>query len=370
MHVVHYLSGGTPFGGDWASAAATNPRTHVTRLRAGPHARPGEVAVGRGIRLRPLDSFYRVNDIIGAAQIASAVRAIGSHTREDVDVLHGHFAAASRAVSLAALRLDVALVITEHSSAMTREAMPQKQISEIGLARAQKVYERADAVIAVSEYLARSIGESTGIKAEVIPNPVDVDLFRPGLPTDGTLHIVFVGRLEADKRPDFALQGFSLALREREMRLTMIGDGPEREHIAGLVGDLGLDREVTLTGKLSRAEVARVVGSAHVGLSTSSVETFGVVGAEFGAAGLPVVAPKREPFDEVLPEQGRVLFDPGSVSALSAALLEAGERRWDPQAIRTSVVDRFAPEAVGRRLEALYTRVLGAGASSRRKTSR
>lgn len=360
MHVVHYLSGGTPFGGDWASAANTMTGVRVTRLRAGRHAGPGEVASGRNFRLRPLESFYRVNDVIGGTQIARAVRRIGKRTGDDVDILHGHFAAASRALSLAALKTGGALVITEHSSAMTGDAAPHKQISEGRVARARTVYERADAVVAVSTYLARGIGEKTGIKAEVIPNPVDVDLFRPGSPADGALHVVFVGRLEADKRPEMALHGFKAARRERQMRLTMIGDGPDRESVVGLVRDLGLEKDVTLTGKVGRLEVARLVASAHIGLSTSRVETFGVVVAEFGAAGLPVVAPEREPFNEVLAEQGRVLFDPGSVPALAAALLEAGERQWDAESIRQSIVDRYAPEVVGKRLAELYTRVLAA----------
>lgn len=354
MHVAHLMIGTTPFPHDWADSVSNFAR--VTRLGLGFCDRPNVTYVRR-LKLRPKRLFAPVNDLTDTAQLVRAIKAQGRRSGEAIELLHGHFYPSAHKLAGAARSMRLPLVVTEHSSAMTGNAAEHKQLSAGGLRRAASLYERADVVLAVSAYLARCIAERTGVQAEVVPNPVDVELFRPGVPDDD-LHVVFVGRLAADKRPDLLLRGVALARQQLPLRLSIVGDGPDRAQVSALIRELELEASVTMTGRVPREEVARIVGRAHFGVSTSLVETFGVAAAECCAAGIPMVAPDQPPFDEVLPESGRLLFDPASPASLAGAIIEAADRSWDGDAIRDSIVERFSPTAVAKRLEGIYRQVL------------
>ena len=357
MHVAHLMKSSGPFARDWAKAVENY--CTVSRIGIGhqTHQEADTVVVPKG-RLRPTRIAYPANDRIEAIGIAGACRRISAVSDEPIQLIHGHFLGGGRRLIHSGKRLGVPVAFTEHFSGLTDRAHTSKQLTDKAISRARWVYERADILIAVSDYLANMILSRTGIEADVVGNPVDVDLFSLGNPSE-LPQVVYVGRLHPDKRPDLLIQGFSL-LRNRgvEARLTLVGDGPSRDYLHDLVDQLSLRECVHFTGKVPRHEVAKISQSASVGVSTSAVETFGVAVAEFSSVGLPVVAPDLPPFDEVLPVEGRLLFEPNSIESLVEALTVALARSWDRQAIRASIVARYSHRAIGRRLLDLYERVV------------
>jgi colanic acid/amylovoran biosynthesis glycosyltransferase len=344
------MIGDLPFPHDWANAAGI--AVPVSKIASGQSNSP-DVFARRRLRLKPSRYFWRMNDRMTAAALVAALRQAERET-ERVSVLHGHFASAARPLLHVARRCSTGLVVTEHFTGATNRASPGKRRDEAGWARAQSLYASADRVVAVSQYLADSIIEHTGVEATVIGNPIDVELFSVGSPTGGPPIALFVGRLEHEKRPELLLRGLAHPFCPHDLQLVVIGDGPLRGAIERLAGELHISQRVTITGRLPRAQVAAWSRRATLGISTSFVETFGVAVAEMAAAGLPVVAPDISPFDEVLPPHGYIPFQEGSAEALALALSHAISNAWDRRSIRQSIVDRFSPSVVGEQLRTLY----------------
>jgi glycosyltransferase involved in cell wall biosynthesis len=121
-----------------------------------------------------------------------------------------------------------------------------------------------------------------------------------------------VSRLAREKGVDLAIDACARA----GLPLTVCGDGPLagelRAHAAVVGGD------VTFTGRVDAAELARLRAEASVALVPSRAhETFGLAAVEALAAGLPVVATRSGALAEL--EGDVTLVEPGDVAGLAAA---------------------------------------------------
>jgi 1,2-diacylglycerol 3-alpha-glucosyltransferase len=269
----------------------------------------------------------------------------------------------------AARRFRTPLVFTYHTrledyvhyvpfeARMTRSAA-------VGLTRAYANV--ADAVIvptpAMETHL-RAIGVTSRI--DVVPSGIDVGFFAGGRRREdvrarfgvapGETMVLMVGRLAKEKNLELALAAFA-ALRMPAAKLVIVGDGPEREHLAASAARAGIAQSAHFAGELPRAELPDAYGSADVFLFTSRSETQGLVLAEALAAGLPVVAVDA-------PQTRDVLGDAGSVVAADAerladalrAALSTARPPTDPAAAA-----RFDTRRLVDRIIALYVSLLGA----------
>jgi alpha-1,6-mannosyltransferase len=158
------------------------------------------------------------------------------------------------------------------------------------------LYRRFDAVFALSENGGAGKLRSLGIDSvDVVPLGVELGEFRPakrdarlrrklGLANDQPL-LVYVGRLDGEKKPDLVVDAFRRLPAELGARLALIGEGPLKGDIAAIG-----DERIVMPGYLkSRAELARWLASADVYVSGMADETFGVSIVEAQASGLPVV---------------------------------------------------------------------------------
>jgi glycosyltransferase involved in cell wall biosynthesis len=119
------------------------------------------------------------------------------------------------------------------------------------------------------------------------------------------LRIVFVGRLIPLKACDLALRGSAQYLRTGAAHFTVVGDGPERKNLQDLAISLGIEKAVTFTGWVSRAEALEQLGRADIFVFPSLREFGGAVVFEALAMGaVPVVADFGGPGDIVTPDVG------------------------------------------------------------------
>jgi glycosyltransferase involved in cell wall biosynthesis len=103
--------------------------------------------------------------------------------------------------------------------------------------------------------------------------------------------VICVGRLIDHKRMDVALRSFSLlAARDPQLRLGIVGEGPERDRLEQLALDVGVADRCTFFGTLPNTkELWQIIKAASVLLFPSEREGFGLVVAESLALGTPVV---------------------------------------------------------------------------------
>jgi glycosyltransferase involved in cell wall biosynthesis len=121
-------------------------------------------------------------------------------------------------------------------------------------------YGRADRIIANSQSVASDLISNFKVppgKVSVIYNPLDLELIRRlsrERPEDVWLSlnslplILGVGSLTALKDFPTLIRAFSIVRLQRECRLTILGEGPERRNLESLVTELGLRKDVYLPG--------------------------------------------------------------------------------------------------------------------------
>lgn len=158
------------------------------------------------------------------------------------------------------------------------------------------LYRRFDSVFALGENGGAAKLRSLGIgEVGLVPLGVEVGEFGPGR-RDPRLRaklgvgdhdplLIYVGRLDGEKKPDVVVDAFRRLPEGLGAKLVLLGEGPLKSEIAALG-----DPRIVMPGYVkSRAELARWLASADIYVSAMADETFGVSIIEAQASGLPVV---------------------------------------------------------------------------------
>jgi glycosyltransferase involved in cell wall biosynthesis len=187
------------------------------------------------------------------------------------------------------------------------------------------IWRRADRVVAVCESLGRLTDRTyRGLQYSVIPNGVNLRLFRPGESArrqGRPIRCLAVARLVERKGLGELLRAFAM-LPRGEFLLDIVGTGPDARRLRQLASSLGLGQDVTFVGSLERSAVAQRYRDADLFTLPSSAEAFGNVFAEALASGLPIVGSNIGGIPELV-EHGKngLLVPPGSPEALAQAIL-------------------------------------------------
>jgi alpha-1,6-mannosyltransferase len=235
------------------------------------------------------------------------------------------------------------------------------------------LYRRFDALFALSENGGAAKLRSLGIDpVEVVPLGVELGEFGPerrddrlraklGLASDQPL-LIYVGRLDGEKKPDVVVDAFRKLPAHMGARLVLIGEGPLRDEIAALG-----DQRIVMPGYLkNRGELARWLASADVYVSAMANETFGVSIIEAQASGLPVVGVAAGAMlDRVTDAVGR-LGPVNDSAAMAHNILDVWEVGRDEMAERARAhALQFSWDSS---MEALFGRVYPAAFAARART--
>lgn len=208
-------------------------------------------------------------------------------------------------------------------------------------------------------------------RMRVSPPGIDVDRFAagrtPAPAADGRHVVLSPARLVWEKGHQDVLRAVAL-LRRRgrdDVRVVIVGAGPEEGRLRGVATDLGLDDRVEFRGGVGYDAMPAVYAEASCLVLASMPtpfweEQFGMVLAEAMAAHLPVVAAASGAIPEVVGQSG-TLFGPGDYVGLADALA-AGPLTGAPgarQAPEPERLERFSNRAAAQRLREAYTSLLG-----------
>ncbi|WP_321342008.1 glycosyltransferase [Breoghania sp.] len=191
----------------------------------------------------------------------------------------------------AGYRAGVKIIASEHNDPWQIEARWWSREER------QQAFQRADRVHLLSANFAQSLDPDLRDRVAVIPNGVDLNVFRPvddagEASEEGaarTRTIVAVGRLAEQKRMDVLIRAFSAAkLAEQGWRLEIYGEGELRLELQDLIEEAGLSHAAALRGL--RSDMDRVFQRASLSVVPSDFEGFGIVVVESLACGTPVVA--------------------------------------------------------------------------------
>jgi glycosyltransferase involved in cell wall biosynthesis/4-amino-4-deoxy-L-arabinose transferase-like glycosyltransferase len=152
---------------------------------------------------------------------------------------------------------------------------------------------RANRVRTVSQRGKRGM-EEIGISSEaidVVPIATDVSVFsNVSHVSSDHPRILTIARLFPEKGVDVLLRAFA-RLKEKTSRahLTIVGDGPEKESLVRLAGELKLDSVVEFVGSKTPEEIRQYLANVDVYVQPSRFEGWGMAVVEAAAAGVPIV---------------------------------------------------------------------------------
>jgi glycosyltransferase involved in cell wall biosynthesis len=192
----------------------------------------------------------------------------------------------------------------------------------------RKIYFRSEKVLSVSNYTKQRIIKEFGItddKISVVPNPVDTQLFSPrGAKIDKDRFILFVGRLDPRKNLQILLKSFKTVLRKiNDLKLVIIGTGPEKRKLVRLVSELGIGSSVEFMDFVHYEDLPKYYRSCEMFVLPSNQEGFGIVLIEAMASGKPVVSTKcGGPTDFVVDGKNGLLVDTNDEKAMAEGIVE------------------------------------------------
>ncbi len=339
---------------------------------------PLDVTVGSGV----------VRMIIGYAQ---ALKAFGL----PVDVIHPSFKATSyRNMALQRLRFNRTLNLSQHDLLIGSDfdgftfrhgTLPKivlngglladivrfeqgqiRRVLELLAGRECQNVRSALRVVVPSAYTARKVEEYYRVSREkivVIPLGIDAQrwiqlLARAPEETSRPPIVLCVAKQYPRKGIADLIRAFSLVRKKiPEIRLRLVGGGPEFENNRALARKFGLENTVEFAGDVGDdAHLASYYRNADIFCLPSYHETFGIVLVEAMAAGLPVVAYRTTAVPEVVDKNAGILSDPGKIDLLAqnlVTLLSDAQRRQEMGRAGQKRARRFTWQAAGKQLASL-----------------
>lgn len=282
-------------------------------------------------------------------------------------------------------RLGIKQVHTYHSLGVIK----YKTIENIPLVASQRLLVEKEILETVERIVATSPQEQEHMRSlvsqkgeiDIIPCGTDIQQFgsvtreaaRTRLEIDPETKVVlYVGRFDPRK----GIETLVRAVREskfyesKQLQLIIGGgctpgnsDAKERDRIAGIVNELGMDECTSLPGCLSREILPSYYAAADVCVVPSHYEPFGLVAIESMACGTPVVASDVGGLQfTVVNEETGLLVPPQNVPAFNHAIDQIlSHPQWQQElgkAAKKRVIDKFSWHGVASQLDKLYTQLL------------
>ena len=151
-----------------------------------------------------------------------------------------------------------------------------------------RVYAAADAVTAPTPRAVDLLVSRTGLPARAVSCGIDLVRFGGAGDPGPEPTVLFVGRLEREKRVDELIRAFCLV--PGRARLEIVGDGTRRQGWAELARDLGQAGRIRFRGTVDDDELVEAYRRSAVFCMPGVAELQSLVTLEAMAAGRPVVA--------------------------------------------------------------------------------
>jgi starch synthase len=237
----------------------------------------------------------------------------------------------------------------------------------------RSTYEKSEAVIVGSSYTYLAAGrrvdrnrlffiQQNGIPEKDILESRHYDDIPP-------VRVCFLGRLVPLKNCNIVIQGAAALIREKKIRLDIVGDGWDRSNLESLVRDLGLANDVTFHGWVPHPQAMEILGRSHI-MALPSIREFGggVVVEAMARGVVPIVMRYGGPSDLVEEGCGISLAlknEPDTIQDLQRVLEQLAENpnriRQLGEAARAKAGSAYTWERKTALLAAVMKHVMGAG---------
>jgi len=276
------------------------------------------------------------------------------------DIIHAHSVLwGGWAAAKISKQHNIPLIITEHSSAFVRGLIKEYQKPFI-----REAFDQAKKVIVVGPSLEKELEKYTEReKIILIPNIVNTSFFKPNddIQKSNKFRFFSLAFLTYNKGFDLLLKAFAMAFKgNQEVELVIGGDGQERENLEKLAVDLGIKKQVTFLGELSREQAAMEMQKCDVFVLASRFETFGVVFIEALACGKPIIATKCGGPEMIVNENNGLLVSKDNIEELSNSMVYIKQNyiMFDKNKIVDDCINRFSKKNVSKCIINEYRKII------------
>jgi glycosyltransferase involved in cell wall biosynthesis len=196
----------------------------------------------------------------------------------------------------------------------------------------KQVFANANAVIALTDDMKRTISEVYTGDVYVVPNGIELEDFgnlskdksrRELNIGEGDRVLIFVGRFRPEKDMTSLIKAMRIMVeRNQKVKLVVVGGGPQERRLKKLAAELNLVQQVNFVGQVPHEKVSGYMAAADVLVLPSLSEGFPVVLPEAMACGLPIVATKVGGIPEIVTDgENGLLVEPRNPEQIAEAVL-------------------------------------------------
>ena len=257
-----------------------------------------------GIRSIPLPLYldFRISPL----SVPTIIRGVVKRISPDIVHIQNHFLIGKQAVG-AAKKLGIPVIGTNHfmPENLIHYLHPpgdaERQLQQLAWRQCVKVFEQLD-FVATPTRTAATLLKNAGLGKDIVPISCGVDLerFKPtndglylkqrfGIPNSKPV-LLYVGRLDKEKRIDVILRSLPNVLRVSSVHLVLAGIGREKQQLEQSTRKLGIQEAVTFTGFIPDRDLQNIYRIADLFVIAGIAELQSIVTMEAMASGLPVVA--------------------------------------------------------------------------------
>lgn len=261
-----------------------------------------------------------------------------------LDIIHTHHPVLlGQTAATKAREYNLPLVFTFHTQYHEYThyiPFPQEQVQEFIKTRVimwlQEFMRKCQHIVIPSESMRTVLVNEYGLvdRFTVIPTGIDLTPYKKAngaeLRTQWNWQddkvIISAGRLAEEKNWDTLLRAFAIAQKTQpNIRLVLLGDGPQADALRQLAGELEITDRVTFVGKVPFEEIPNYLKAADLFSFASITETQGLVTLEAMAAGLPVVAVDGSGTRDILEDGKQGLLTQNDPQALANGIIKMME---------------------------------------------
>lgn len=286
----------------------------ITSSIGGESSAPGVIRIGRSVPVYANASHARFTAGLSLRSTMRRVLRRGAY-----DLVHVHSPLTPVLPLLAIEEAPCPVVGTFHS--YFRRSLSYR----LGRRFFQDHLDRLAASIAVSRSTTRALGRYFDADWQIVPNGVDLDMFRPNLPPPAGVRtdvpvILFLGRFDPRNGLPLLMDAFRrVRSTTRPAQLVVVGGGPLRRRYQRLADG---DPDIVFAGA-ARDGRPGYYASASIYACPTDRASFGITLLEAMACGAPVVCSDIEGFRDVVRSGDALLVPPNDADALADTLAAA-----------------------------------------------
>jgi glycosyltransferase involved in cell wall biosynthesis len=331
-----------------------------------------------GIKVQCYDSLsigFRLGIPYPIPNVTSYKIFLESVQSSDLIHVHGHPYLSSFIAAKIAKKYSKPLVLTQHNTFIEYDNVWDTVERLNDLVIGKEVLKEADKIIVVS-YATMNYVLSLGADPErikVIHNGVDLNRFKPligikdeirkklGISKNATVAIT-VRRLVYKNGIDTLIESAEIAIKKNpRLVFLVIGAGPDFGEVKAKIKQLGIEKNLRLTGFVSDADLPFYYNAADFFvLPSKSGEGLPLVALEAMACGLPVIATNVGGTSEIVTKDYGKVVPPDTPDSLAEAIVEFshGELSAFKKDLRTMIEQKYSWDKNVEKLAEIYEELI------------